>query len=54
VNGARDQFLSGPRLAGDQHGGIAVGYPADHIDGLADGRACSGDAIEGFALDDGA
>ena len=53
LNGARDELLAGARLAGDQHRGVAVGHPADHVDGLADRRAVPRDPVDRIALDDG-
>ena len=46
VKRAGDQLLAGAGLAGDQHGGVAVGDPADHLDRLADRGARAGDAVD--------
>lgn len=38
VNGARHHLLAGPRLAGDEHGHIAIGEPSDPLLDLAHRR----------------
>ena len=46
VKRASNQLLTGTGLAGDQHGGVAIGDPADHLDRLADRGAVAGDAVD--------
>jgi hypothetical protein len=41
MDGAGNDLLSGSRLAGDEHGGIAIGDAANRLGDRAHRRACS-------------
>jgi len=46
VNRLRDEILARARLAGDQHGDLAWGHPADRLDHLPDRLRVADDALE--------
>ena len=46
----RDQFLPGPRLAGDEHGGVGRREAADRLEDLAHLRVLADDALEAVAV----